>query len=177
MITVEGKKFDWKNIPLNFCAEGNAKDTYGTARVYHKLLQELEERKLGKLYEKLIAPLTIAFRDIEYEGLEIDEQKLEELGKELLDKIEKAERALRDAAKLDDEINLNSTKDLIKIIFSLEKKGKDKQYTLMEDFGLGLYPFQFTKKGAPSTNEETLVKVAQMVEEEFMSRGLKIEQQ
>tara|TARA_R100001509_G_scaffold164007_1_gene140089 strand:- start:195 stop:728 length:534 start_codon:yes stop_codon:yes gene_type:complete len=177
MLTVEGKKFDWKNIPLNFCAEGNAKDTYGTARVYHKLLQELEERKLGKLYEKLIAPLTIAFRDIEYEGLEIDEQKLEELGKELLDKIEKAERALRDAAKLDDEINLNSTKDLIKIIFSLEKKGKDKQYTLMEDFGLGLYPFQFTKKGAPSTNEETLVKVAQMVEEEFMSRGLKIEQQ
>jgi DNA polymerase I-like protein with 3'-5' exonuclease and polymerase domains len=173
MLTVEGKKFDWKNIPLNFCVEGNAKDTYGTARVYHKLLQELEERKLGKLYEKLIAPLTVAFRDMEFEGLQIDEEKLEELGAELVDKIAKAERALRDAADLDNEINLNSTKDLIKIIFSLSKNDKTKQYEVVEDFGLGLYPFQFTKKGAPSTNEETLVKVAQMVEEEFVSRGLK----
>ena len=175
MLTVEGKKFDWKNIPLNFCVEGNAKDTYGTARVYHKLLQELEERKLGKLYEKLIAPLTMAFRDIEYEGLEIDEVKLEELGAELEDKKGKAERALRDAAGLDDEINLNSTRDLIKIIFSLEKKDKAKEYTVIEDFGLGLYPFQFTKKGAPSTNEETLVKVGQMVRDEFTARGLRDE--
>ena len=175
MLTVEGKKFDWKNIPLNFCVEGNAKDTYGTARVYHKLLQELEERKLGKLYEKLIAPLTMAFRDIEYEGLDIDENKLEELGAELEGKIKRAERALRDAAGLDDEINLNSTRDLIKIIFSLEKKDKSKEYTVIEDFGLGLYPFQFTKKGAPSTNEETLVKVGQMVRDEFTARGLKDE--
>jgi|TARA_S200002703_G_scaffold153135_1_gene154335 DNA polymerase I-like protein with 3'-5' exonuclease and polymerase domains len=175
MLTVEGKKFDWKNIPLNFCVEGNAKDTYGTARVYHKLLQELEERKLGKLYEKLIAPLTMAFRDIEFEGLEIDEGKLEELGVELQDKIVKAERALREAADLDDEINLNSTKDLIKVIFSLERNKETKKYEVLEDFGLGLYPVEFTKKGAPSTNVETLVKVGQMVEEEFLSRGLKVE--
>ena len=175
MLTVEGKKFDWKNIPLNFCVEGNAKDTYGTARVYHKLLQELEERKLGKLYERLIAPLTMAFRDMEYEGLLIDQDKLEELGTQLDDRIEKAERALRDAADLDDEINLNSTKDLIKIIFSLEKKEKEKEYTVVEDFGLGLYPVQFTKKGAPSTNEETLVKVAELVAEEVAVRGLKVD--
>jgi len=175
MLTVEGKKFDWKNIPLNFCVEGNAKDTYGTARVYHKLLQELEERKLGKVYERLIAPLTMAFRDMEYEGLLIDQDKLEELGAQLDSRIEKAERALRDAADLDDEINLNSTKDLIKIIFSLEKKDKEKEYTVIEDFGLGLYPFHFTKKGAPSTNEETLVKVGQLVGDEFTSRGLKDE--
>ena len=32
MLTVEGKKFDWKNIPLIQCVEGNAKDTYATAR-------------------------------------------------------------------------------------------------------------------------------------------------
>jgi hypothetical protein len=40
---------------------------------------------------------------------------------------------------------------------------------------LALYPFEFTKKGAPSTNEETLTKVKAMVEEEFTARGLKIE--
>ena len=82
---------------------------------------------------------------------------------------------MRNAADLDDEINLNSTKDLIKIIFSLDKKEKEKEYTVVEDFGLGLYPVQFTKKGAPSTNEETLVKVAELVAEEFAVRGLKID--
>ena len=175
MLTVEGKKFDWKNIPLNFCVEGNAKDTYGTARVYHKLLQELEERKLGKLYEKLIAPLTVSFRDMEFEGLLIDEDKLEELGEELMDKISKAELALRKAADLGDDINLNSTRDLIKVIFSLERNKDTKKYEVLEDFGLGLYPVEFTKKGAPSTNVETLVKVGQMVEEEYTARGLKDE--
>ena len=74
-----------------------------------------------------------------------------------------------------DEINLNSTKDLIKVIFSLERNKETKKYEVLEDFGLGLYPVEFTKKGAPSTNVETLVKVGQMVEEEFLSRGLKVE--
>jgi DNA polymerase I-like protein with 3'-5' exonuclease and polymerase domains len=175
MIIQKEAKFDWTKIPLNFCVEGNAKDTYGTARVYHKLLQELEERKLGKLYDKLIAPLTMAFRDMEFEGLLIDEEKLEELGVELADKIEKAEAALRAAASLGDDINLNSTKDLIKVIFSLERNKETNKYEVIEDFGLGLYPVEFTKKGAPSTNVETLVRVGQMVEEEFMARGLSVE--
>lgn len=172
MLTVEGKKFDWKNIPLNFCVEGNAKDTYATAKVYVKLSEEVRQRGLEKLYERLIAPLTMAFRDMEFEGLLIDEDKLEELGAELVDKIAKAEAALREAVNLGDDINLNSTKDLIKVIFSLEKNKDTKQYEVVEDFGLGLYPVEFTKKGAPSTNVDTLVKVGQMVEEEYVARGL-----
>ena len=69
MLTVEGKKFDWKNISLIQCVEGNAKDTYATAKVYVKLLEEVRHKKLEHLYEKLIAPLTVAFRDMEFSDI------------------------------------------------------------------------------------------------------------
>ena len=155
-------KFDFKNIPLMDCVEGNAKDTNVTARVYVKLLHEVREKKLEGLYEKLISPLAIAFRDIEYEGLLIDVEKLDQLDLELKDKIKIADRDLR---------NLNSTTQLISVIYSFAKS-ESGEWLQSEDIGLGLYPFEFTKKGAPSTNEETLSKVKNMVEEEFVSRRL-----
>jgi len=172
MLTVDGKKFDWKNIPLMQCADGNAKDTYATAKVYAKLLDEVRQKKLEKLYEKLISPLTTAFRDMEYEGLLIDEDKLNELDVELEEKIRLADIALREAAGLGEEDNLNSTAQLVNIIYSFKKDEKG-EWVQVDDFGLGLYPFDFTKKGAPSTNEETLTKVKIMVEEEYSRRGLK----
>ena len=172
MLTVDGKKFDWKNIPLMQCADGNAKDTYATAKVYAKLLEEVRQKKLEKLYEKLISPLTIAFRDMEYAGLLIDEDKLNELDVELEEKIRLADIALREAAGLGEEDNLNSTAQLVNIIYSF-KKDENGEWVQVDDFGLGLYPFDFTKKGAPSTNEETLTKVRIMVEEEYSRRGLK----
>jgi len=174
MLTVEGKKFDWKNIPLIQCVEGNAKDTYATAKVYAKLLEEVRQKKLEKLYDKLIAPLTIAFRDMEFEGLLIDEAKMNELDQQLQEKIKLADIALRAAAGLDEDANLNSTNQLVNIIYSFEKNDEG-EWVQVDNFGLGLYPFEFTKKGAPSTNEETLTKVKAMVEEEFTARGLKVE--
>jgi len=81
---------------------------------------------------------------------------------------------LRAAAGLEEDANLNSTNQLVKIIYSFEKND-DGEWIQVDDFGLGLYPFEFTKKGAPSTNEETLTKVKAMVEEEFTARGLKVE--
>jgi len=172
MLTVEGKNFDWKNIPLIDCADGNAKDTYATAKVYLTLLNALREKKLEKLYEKLISPLTVAFRDIEYEGLLIDTDKMGELGKELLDKIGKAHKELAESAKIDDTYNLRSTKDLIKILYSLARESTDAEWEVVDNIGFGLYPFEFTKKGSPSTSEETIVKLKSMIDEECMSRGL-----
>ena len=175
MLTVEGKKFDWTAIGLQECVEGNAKDTYATARVYSKLLEEVQTKGLEKLYERLIAPLSVAFVDIEYEGLLIDEHKLNELALELQDKIQGADVALREAVGLEEGTNLNSTSQLVKVIYSFEKN-EEGEWVQEDGFGLGLYPFEFTKKGAPSTNEETLTKVKTMVEEEFVSRGLSLEE-
>jgi len=170
MLSVKNSnKFDFRNIPLLECCVGNAKDTNVTARVYVKLLNEVKEKGLEKLYEKLISPLSVAFRDIEYEGLLIDEDKLNQLDLELQEKIAIADKDLREAAGLEEGINLNSNTQLIKVIYSFVKE--EDGWVQGEDFGLGLYPFKFTKKGAPSTNEETLIKVMNMVEEEFITRG------
>jgi DNA polymerase I-like protein with 3'-5' exonuclease and polymerase domains len=141
MLTVEGKKFDWKNIPLIQCVEGNAKDTYATAKVYAKLLEEVRQKKLEKLYDKLIAPLTIAFRDMEFEGLLIDEDKMNELDQQLQEKIKLADIALRAAAGLEEDANLNSTNQLVKIIYSFEKND-DGEWIQVDDFGLGLVSFR-----------------------------------
>ncbi len=94
---------------------------------------------------------------------------------ELQEKIKLADIALREAAGLEEGSNLNSTNQLVKIIYSFEKNDEG-EWVQVDDFGMGLYPFEFTKKGAPSTNEETLTKVKAMVEEEFAARGLKSEQ-
>ena len=92
MLTVDkSTKFDWKNIPFVQCSEGNAMDTYFTLKVYGRLLEELQGKGLETLYEKLISPLTIAFRDIEFDGLLIDEDKVASLKSELETKFEEAE--------------------------------------------------------------------------------------
>ena len=172
MLSVKNaSKFDFKNIPLKDCVEGNAKDTDLTARVYAKLLEEVKEKGLEKLYEKLISPLSLVFRDMEFEGLLIDEAKLNQLDQELQEKIKHADADLRLAAGLEEGTNLNSTTQLINVIYSFFKDDEGK-WMQSDDFGLKLYPFEFTKKGAPSTNEETLSKVKSMVEEEYISRGL-----
>ena len=91
---------------------------------------------------------------------------------EIEEKIRLADIALRESAGLGEEDNLNSTAQLVNIIYSFKKDEKG-VWVQVDEFGLGLYPFDFTKKGAPSTNEETLTKVKIMVEEEYTRRGLK----
>jgi DNA polymerase I-like protein with 3'-5' exonuclease and polymerase domains len=176
MLTVDkSTKFDWKNIPFVECADGNAMDTYFTVKVYSKLLEELQAKNLETLYEKLISPLTLAFRDIEFEGLLIDENKVAELKVELESKIEEAESALLASDRIPDDINLRSNQALCKVLFSMEKNKKTGEWDIDEDVGFGLYPFEWTKGGQPSTNQETLSKVESMITEEYVRRGLNVE--
>jgi DNA polymerase I-like protein with 3'-5' exonuclease and polymerase domains len=173
VLTVDkSTKFDWRNIPFMECVEGNAMDTYFTAKVYGHLLDKLKEKKLDKLYEKLIAPLTLAFRDMEFAGLMIDESKVDELKVELLDKIEKAEMVLKATDRIPDDINLGSNQQLCKVLFSMEHNKETNEWDIDDSIGFGLYPFEWTKGNQPSTNEETLTKVKRMVEEEYVRRGL-----
>ncbi len=173
MLTVEDSKtFDWKNIPLAMCLEGNAKDAFYTLRCYEHLLKRVEEVGLVKLYEKLIAPLSVAFRDMEYDGLIIDQKVLAELKVAISDKIKRLEGELKTSNRVPADSNLNSADDLIKILFSLEWENDDWQ--IKEDVGFGLYPPVKTKKGQPGTDDETMTLVKSMVDEEVVKRGLNV---
>lgn len=173
MLTVsESSKFDWKNISLADCAEGNAMDTYFTAKVYLKLIDEVRDKGLEKLYEKLISPLSVAFSEMELEGMLIDQEKLQEIKSDLTRKIEDVEADLKKSPLVPEEINLNSSQQLCKVLFSLVKNSETKEYEVVDGVGFGLYPFEFTAKNQPSTSEETMTKLHSMVEAEYVKRGL-----
>lgn len=172
MLTVEdNKKFDWRAIPLADCMKGNAMDTHYTAKIYYKLLEELKDKKLERLYERLISPATTIFRDMEYEGLLIDTNKLAQLKRDILAKLEILSANLKSCPGLPPDINLSSSHHLVLALFSLEKDDKN-EWNINEQYGFGLYPFAKTEKGQPQTNEETLVQLRDMVNEEYNRRGL-----
>lgn len=171
MLKVEGVKFDWKNIPLGSCLEGNALDAYYTAKIYGKLLEEVQNKNLEKLYEKLISPISSVFAEMEYSGMYIDEVELEKLGKELEALIQSQKDLLLKSDRIPEGMKL-SGHDLLKILFSLEKDKDDKWEQITPNIGFGLYPLERTKTGQPATSEEVMDKISDMVTEEFIRRGL-----
>lgn len=176
MLTVFNPNADYfKNISLKDCLDGNTVDTHFTIKVYHKLLQEVQKRDLENLYENLLSPLAAVFRDIELEGINVDTDKLEVLKLELESKLEEVKESLKDSYLIPEDINLASNIDLCKILFSVEKR-KDQDgeaiWDIVEGIGFGLYPFQYTAKGSPATDADTVMKLYHMVEEEYVKRGL-----
>lgn len=109
-------------------------------RVKKIFIEKLEEYDLEKLYYEIELPLIEVLADMEFEGFMVDKKKLKELGVELDEKIEKLTREIFFEAG--EEFNINSTKQLGKILF--EK--------------LELPPIKKTKTGY-STNVEVLEKL------------------
>jgi DNA polymerase I-like protein with 3'-5' exonuclease and polymerase domains len=166
----DGNKFDWVNIPLDECMKGNAQDTYYTAKVYGKLLKDIRAKGLEKLYDKIISPVTPIFRDMEYNGILIDEVELAKLKAEIQAKLEKISGEMLSVEGIPPNSKLTGD-DLIKILYSL-KKNKDKEWEVDESVGFQLYPFSMTDKGQPKTDEETLIQMKELVDKEFLRRGL-----
>lgn len=176
MLTITNPTADYfKTISLKDCLDGNAADTHFTAKVYAKLLDEIQDKGLEKLYEKLISPLTTVFRDIELEGIHVDTERLQEIKDELEISITQIKIELKDSPLIPPDLNLGSNNDLCKILFSVEKDKDadgDPVWNIVEDIGFGLYPFKYTGKDAPTTDAETIKKMHEMVEEEYVRRGL-----
>ena len=84
MLTVNNpNSFDWENINYEDCCEGNAKDSYFTLKLFHLFEEKLKELKMHYMYENLLSPAAPVFTEMEYEGLHIGSDKLEELGRVL----------------------------------------------------------------------------------------------
>jgi DNA polymerase I-like protein with 3'-5' exonuclease and polymerase domains len=173
MLTVDNaKKFDWKKIPLDDCMEGNALDAFYTIKIYKHLLEELKKKNLEGLFEKLISPSIPIFRDMEYDGLLIDTKKLAELKEKIQEKLKMFEHNLTKSEGVPSDANFGSDRDLIKILYSLDKDPETKEWIISDAFGFQLYPFNKTDKGQPQTNDETLVLMRDMIEKEYSRRGL-----
>lgn len=174
MLTVNNKNVDWVNIPLAACVFGNCCDTYATLRIYEILLEKLEDLKMVNVYENLLMPAIPVFRDIELEGMYIDEKVLDTLGKKLNDDVFKHEEELYNHPHVKNTCNFKSTHDMVEILYSA-RKGDDGEWIVDPSTGFSLYPPGKTDKGQPSTSEESLTLLHTFIEEEIARRGLNVE--
>jgi len=158
MLTIDNpKKFDWANMPLSDCCEGNALDSYFTLKLFNLICEKLDGEPMFKLIEKVVMPSLETFSEMEYNGLDVDVSTLESVGRELTTKNMDEEDSLYSCEGIEKTDNLSSNHDLIEILYTREGS-------------LELYPPDRTAKGSPSVSAPTLKLLLEHIDEELKSR-------
>ena len=158
MLTIDNpKKFDWANMPLSDCCEGNALDSYFTLKLFNLICEKLDGEPMFKLIEKVVMPSLETFSEMEYNGLDVDVSTLESVGRELTTKNMDEEDSLYSCKGIEKTDNLSSNHALIEILYTREGS-------------LELYPPDRTAKGSPSVSAPTLKLLLEHIDEELKSR-------
>ena len=105
-----------------------------------KLIKDMEDKGLTRLFNDIEMPLAITLGDMEYDGVNVDKKVLDEMGEELKIKIELIEQNIYNNAG--HKFNISSPKQLGVVLFD----------------ELGLYTNKKTKSGY-STNIDVLKKL------------------
>jgi len=159
MLTIKNPKtFDWANMALSDCCEGNAADSYFTLKLFNLIEEKLEELGMGPLLSKLIMPSLSTFSEMEHAGMHVCEAKLESVGRSLRVANIDEEDNLYGFGEVATTDNLSSNNDLIEILYTRENS-------------FGLYPPDRTAKGTPSVSAPTLKLLLEHIEEELKRRG------
>ena len=159
MLTIENpNKFDWANISLSDCCEGNAMDAYFTLKLFNLIMEKFEGQPVMKLIENVVMPSLETFAEMEYNGLDVDLSTLESVGKQLRSTNMDEEDFLYTCKSVTKTDNLSSNNDLIEILYTRED-------------GMELYPPDKTAKGKPSVSAPTLKLLLEHIDTELESRG------
>ena len=141
----------WKDIDYKHPEEESldvlgrlcGRDADATLRVWQRLSHEIYSNHNALLiYRELLQPASTALCEMEWNGVQVDLDRLQDLTERTEDEIERLTDAIREYAD-NDNFNPNSTQQLGKLLF-----GK-----------LGLPVTDFTATGAPSTNKSALHKL------------------
>ncbi|MDR0660018.1 MAG: DNA polymerase I [Prevotellaceae bacterium] len=130
-------------VPLEQICKYAAEDVDVTVQLKEKLEEELEKNELTKLYSEIEAPLISVLADMEFEGIRIDANGLQEFGKTLSDQLLALDEEIRQMAG-EPSLNISSPKQLGIVLFeklkinSGAKKTKTKQYSTSEETLLSL---------------------------------------
>lgn len=159
MLTIDNPgKFDWANMSLEDCCRGNAMDAYFTRKLYDVVVEKLEDDASFKLIKQVVMPSLETFAEMEYNGLDVDTSRLQEVGKQLRDLNVDQEDKLYSCKGVKKTDNMSSNNDLIEILYTRED-------------GMGLYPPDRTGKEKPSVAAATLKLLVEHIEEELAKRG------
>ena len=144
LIGKKGKgQLTMRDVPLDKLRDYAAEDADITLQLRNYLEKELKEAKLDELYFKLEEPLVKVLIDLEYEGINLNEQFLNDYSKELEVKVDEIQKKIYDHAGI--EFNIASPKQVGEVLF--EKMQVP-------------YRWKKTKTGQYSTNEEKLNELA-----------------
>jgi len=158
MLTVDNpSRFDWANMDLSDCCEGNAMDTYFTLKLFDLIMEKLEGQPVMNLIEKVVMPSLETFAEMEYNGLDVDTATLDSVGKQLRSTNIDEEDFLYTCKSVTKTDNLSSNNDLIEILYTREN-------------GMELYPPDKTTKGKPSVSAPTLKLLLEHIDAELESR-------
>ena len=144
-ITGTGKnKISFSKVNIDLATNYAAEDADVTLRLYEFFSPKIRsEKKLESLLNDLEYPVLKVLLGMENNGVKIDQKMLVDYSKELSKRLEKL---VNKAFSLSgEEFNLDSPKQLLEILFNK----------------LNLPVLKKTPKGQPSTNEETLQKLAE----------------
>ena len=145
-------------MDLSDCCEGNAIDTYFTLKLFDLIMAKLDGQPVINLIENIVMPSLETFSEMEYEGLGVDPDVLESVGRELNVKNMNEEDFLYTCNGVEKTDNLSSNNDLINILYTREGS-------------MELYPPDKTSKGKPSVSAPTLKLLLEHIDEELESRG------
>lgn len=158
LIGGKGKnQLNMKDVSIEKVAEYAAEDADITFRLYSYLVPRLKSEGLEELYTKIEEPLTRVLIDMEYEGIRLNTQVLEEYSLELAQNIKNRETLIYQKAGV--EFNIASPKQVGEILFDKLKIP---------------YKWAKTKTGQYSTNEEKLSEIKSehpLIEDILVHRG------
>jgi len=158
MLTISNPKtFDWANMDLGDCMEGNAADTYFTLKLYDLVMERLDERAI-KLLEFVLMPSLENFAEMEWVGLDVDRSALELVGRQLKGESMNQEDILLGCKGVTTADNMSSNTDLQHVLY-------------LREGAMELYPPDRTDKGTPSVSAPTLKVLLEQINQELESRG------
>lgn len=136
-----------RDIPIEKVSDYAAEDADITLQLQEYLFPKMEEEGLKDLYYDIEEPLTKALVDLEFEGVNLDVNYLNEYSVELGTEIQKAENQIYEEAGV--RFNIASPKQVGEVLFEKLKLP---------------YRWRKTKTGQFSTDEEKLTELSQNYE-------------
>ncbi len=144
LIGKKGKKqLTMRDVSVEKAGEYAAEDADVTLQLQSELEPLLKEEKLEKLYDELEEPLINVLVDLEFEGIKLNSEFLNDYSKELEAEVESLKKEIHDEAGV--EFNIASPKQVGQVLF-------DKMEIP--------YRWRKTKTGQYSTDESKLTELA-----------------
>ena len=159
LIGKKGKnQLSMRDVPLEKVVEYAAEDADITLQLKEHFEPEINSSKLKEIYDKIEEPLMKVLVDLEYAGIRLDKEYLDDYSKELTERILSVESQIYDKAEV--RFNIASPKQVGEVLF-------DKMEIP--------YRWRKTKSGTYSTSEEKLAELAKdhdIVDDILKYRGL-----